>query len=93
MPTQRQSARFGAPGLPVRFEEVSRVRHPGKKATAEEIKAWKQKKKKSHLSKRAVQTMHALRSSLDAAGGLQREVAGFMGPINSRLKKCAKTKP
>lgn len=69
VPTHRHSARFGARGLPVRFEEVSRVKHPGKKASPEEIKAWKKESQKRNLSQRAVQTMHALRASLDAAGG------------------------
>lgn len=69
VPTHKESARLGARGLPVRFEEVSRVKRPGKKAAPEDWAQWKQAQKEHNLSQRAVQTMQSLRASLDAAGG------------------------
>ena len=45
------------------------MKRPGKKASAEELAAWKQARKEQNLSQHAVQTMHAMRAALDAAGG------------------------
>lgn len=72
VPTHRESARLGARGLPVRFEEVSRVKRPGKKASPEEIAQCKQAQREHNLSQRAVASMRSLRASLDAAGGEAR---------------------
>jgi len=69
VPMHRESARFGARGLPVRFEEVSRVKRPGRTAGKAAMAAWKQASAKHNLSQHAVGTMRALRASLDAAGG------------------------
>jgi hypothetical protein len=74
IPCHKQSARFGARALPVRFEEVSRVKRPGKKAGPEQWQQWKELQKQFNLSQRAVQSMHALRASLDSAGGHQKSL-------------------
>jgi hypothetical protein len=64
----RKSARFGARALPIAFEEVSRIKRPGKKASNEELIQWKEATKKHNLSQRAVEMMRRLRQSLDAVG-------------------------
>jgi len=58
-----------ARALPIRFEEVSRVKPPGKKATPEAKRAYEQARKRLNLSQRFVAAGFALRDALDAAGG------------------------
>jgi hypothetical protein len=58
-----------ARALPIRFEEVSRVKRPGKKATPEMKRAYQQAHKRLNLSRRFVAAGFALRDALDAAGG------------------------
>jgi hypothetical protein len=58
--------------LPIRFEEVSRVKKPSRRA---EPLAWQQYReavKQHNLSQHFVQMMHALREALDAAGGVTK---------------------
>jgi len=55
--------------LPVRFEEVSVVKKPGKRATPEAWQLFHRARKLHNLSARLVQTMSRLRAALDAAGG------------------------
>jgi hypothetical protein len=74
VPTHKQSARFGARALPVRFEEVSRVKRPGKKASAQDWEHYKQAQKLHNLSLSATQSMRELRASLDAAGGQSKSL-------------------
>jgi hypothetical protein len=74
VPCSKESARCGARGLPVRFEEVSRVKRPGKRATPEDWEQWKVAQKQYNLSQSAVQSMRALRASLDAAGGQAKQL-------------------
>ena len=69
VPTHRFSPRFAARALPVGFQEASRLKRPGKKASAEAIAAWKAQKKKHNLSVYAVTMMVCLRIALDQAGG------------------------
>jgi hypothetical protein len=69
VPTHRFNARFGARALPVDFQEASRVKKPGKKASPEAVEAWKAEKKKRNLSLYAVAMMRHLRAALDQAGG------------------------
>jgi hypothetical protein len=69
VPTHRFSPRFAARALPVGFQEASRLKRPGKKASAEAIAAWKAQKKKHNLSVYAVAMMLNLRIALDQAGG------------------------
>jgi hypothetical protein len=54
--------------LPVRFEEVSVVKKPGKRAAPAEWKHYRLARKLHNLSTRLVQTMQILRASLDALG-------------------------
>lgn len=59
----------GCRALPIRFEEVSRVKKPSRKASEEAWKEYKQMVKIYNLSQRLVQAMSQLRQQLDAAGG------------------------
>jgi hypothetical protein len=69
LPLHRR-ADWSARGLPIRFEEVSVVKKPGKRASAEAQQQYKQDRKLYNLSQRFVQTMQALRAAFDQAGGL-----------------------
>jgi hypothetical protein len=62
-------ASVAARGLPIRFEEVSRVKKPPRKASPEELREYKKARKLHNLSQRFVQTLAHLRQALDAAGG------------------------
>lgn len=68
VPLHRRAA-MGARGLPIRFEEVSRVKQPPRKATPEQVQQYKSAQKLHNLSQRFVQTLACLRQALDAAGG------------------------
>src|SRR2546430_6135256 len=67
-----RAAQAGARALPIRFEEVSRVKKPGRKAKPEDWQAYKLATKLHNLSQRFVEMMGHLRQSLDAAGGNQK---------------------
>jgi hypothetical protein len=54
--------------LPIRFEEVTSVRKPGKKATPEQKAAYRQAKKTHNLSTAFVQMLGGLRRDFDAQG-------------------------
>jgi hypothetical protein len=60
---------FPARAIPIRFEEVSTVKKPGKRATQEAWEQYKVDRKRFNLSQRFVQTMAQLRAALDEAGG------------------------
>lgn len=68
VPLYRNSP-VGTRALPIRFEEVSRVKKPGKKATEEEIKQYREAVKKQNLSISFVEMGKQLRKELDEAGG------------------------
>jgi hypothetical protein len=59
-------------GLPIRFEEVSRVKKPSRKAKPEAWKEYKEAKKQYNLSRSFVKTMGQLRQELDLAGGAKK---------------------
>jgi len=65
---------WSARGLPIRFEEVSVVKKPGKRASAEAQQQYKKDRKLYNLSQRFVQTMGALRSAFDQAGGKLKQL-------------------
>jgi hypothetical protein len=67
VPLYRQQ-KASARALPVRFEEVPALKHPGRKAPPEQWAAYRRAVKKSNLSTHAVTTITGLRSSLDQAG-------------------------
>lgn len=59
----------GARALPIRFEEVSRVKRPGKRATEEMKKQYREAVKQRNLSRSFVAMGKQLRQELDEAGG------------------------
>jgi hypothetical protein len=56
-------------GLPIRFEEVSRVKKPSRKAKPEAWQEYKEAIKRHNLSQSFVESMGQLRLELDLAGG------------------------
>jgi len=59
----------GARALPIRFEEVSRVKRPGRKASEEMKQQYRQAVKQHNLSRSFVAMGRQLRQELDQAGG------------------------
>ena len=66
---------FSARAMPIRFEEVSTVKKPGKRANEEAWEQYKADRKRFNLSQRFVETMAQLRAALDAAGGERKTLA------------------
>jgi hypothetical protein len=64
-----RSANVGTRALPIRFQEVSRVKRPGKKASAEQRQQYRAAVKQKNLSRSFVQMGKQLRQELDQAGG------------------------
>jgi hypothetical protein len=62
-------ARVSTRGLPIRFEEVSRVKKPSRKAKPEAWQEYKEAIKQHNLSHSFVGMMGQLRQELDLAGG------------------------
>jgi hypothetical protein len=58
--------------LPIRFEESSRVKRPGKNASEDEWKAYRQQSKEKNLSTHFVAMMTQIRKALDDAGGTRK---------------------
>lgn len=71
MPLQRK-ANVGTRAVPIRFQEVSRVKRPGKKASPEQQKQYKAAVKQKNLSRSFVQMGKQLRAELDQAGGREK---------------------
>lgn len=63
------NAEVGARAIPVRFEEVSRVKRPGKKATEQRKQEYRAAVKQQNLSTRFVEMGQQLRKEFDQAGG------------------------
>jgi hypothetical protein len=63
---------FSARAIPIRFEEVSTVKKPGKRASEEAWQQYQQDRKRFNLSQRFVQSMAQLRVALDQAGGAKK---------------------
>jgi hypothetical protein len=61
-----------ARGIPIRFEEVSSVKKPSRRAGEETWEAYKQEVKQRNLSRRFVQSMGELRESFDRAGARKK---------------------
>ena len=59
----------GARALPIRFQEVSRVKRPGKRATEEMQQQYREAAKQKNLSRSFVDMGQQLRQELDEAGG------------------------
>jgi len=62
-------APVGTRALPIRFQEVSRVKRPGKRASAELKKQYREAVKQRNLSRSWVQLAEQLRQELDQSGG------------------------
>jgi hypothetical protein len=71
VPLHRTTA-VGTRALPIRFQEVSRVKRPGKKATEEMKKQYQEALKKQNLSHSFVEMGQQLRKDLDAVGGADK---------------------
>ena len=67
VPLHRTTA-VGTRAVPIRFQEVSRVKRPGKKATEETKKQYREARKKQNLSRSFVEMAKDLRQELDQAG-------------------------
>jgi hypothetical protein len=71
LPLHRHGS-FSARAIPIRFEEVSTVKKPGKRGSEEEWQQYRQDCKRFNLSQRFVQSMAQLRAALDQAGGAKK---------------------
>jgi hypothetical protein len=67
VPLYRRS-KIGTRALPIRFQEASRVKRPGRKATQEEWKWYRAAVRQHNLSQKFVTMMKDLRLALNAAG-------------------------
>jgi hypothetical protein len=67
-----RSGPWSARGIPIRFEEVSSVKKPGRGADEEAWKIYKQEVKQRNLSRRFVQSMAEVRQAFDRAGARQK---------------------
>lgn len=68
IPLHRKSP-VGSRAVPIRFEEVSRVKRPRRNADADAWEQYREAKKQHNLSRSFVDAFHRLRADLDAAGG------------------------
>jgi len=67
VPVYRHS-KVGTRALPIRFQEASRVKRPGRKATVEQSRWYRAAVRKYNLSQKFVTMMKEVRLALDAAG-------------------------
>jgi DDE superfamily endonuclease len=67
-----RAANVGTRALPIRFQEVSRVKRPGKRATEEMQKQYREAVKQRNLSRSFVEMGQQLRQELDQAGGCDK---------------------
>jgi hypothetical protein len=61
-------------GLPIRFQEVTPVRKPGKNATTQQKTAYREAKKTHNLSRAFVDMLGELRQDLDSHGFADKEL-------------------
>jgi len=71
VPLYRRS-KVGTRALPIRFQEASRVKRPGRKAPVEEWKWYRAAQRKYNLSQKFVTMMKELRIALNDAGALHK---------------------
>lgn len=64
-----RTSNVGTRAVPIRFQEVSRVKRPGKKATKELQKQYREAVKQKNLSRSFVEMGKQLRQELDQVGG------------------------
>jgi len=63
---------FPPRGFPVRFQEAPPLKKPGKRATDQQRKTYRQLQKENNLSTQALDEIRGLRASLDPRGGNDR---------------------
>jgi hypothetical protein len=68
VPLHRQAS-VGTRALPIRFQEVSRVKRPGKRANKEMQEQYREAVKQRNLSRSLVEMSQQVRQELDPAGG------------------------
>jgi hypothetical protein len=73
VPLHRRAPRYTR-AVPVRFEEVSSVKKPSRRASPALWAQYRQAVKAHNLSQRFVQMAHAIRQDVDAAGGRTKTV-------------------
>jgi hypothetical protein len=64
-----RTSQVGTRAVPIRFQEVSRVKRPGKKSTEEMQKQYREAVKQKNLSRSFVEMGKQLRQELDQVGG------------------------
>jgi DDE superfamily endonuclease len=64
-----RTSNVGTRAVPIRFQEVSRVKRPGKKSTKEQQKQYREAVKQKNLSRSFVEMGKQLRQELDQVGG------------------------
>ena len=67
-----RNAPVGSRALPIRFQEVSRVKRPGHRASEEMQQQYREAAKQKNLSRSFVQVSQQLRQELDDAGGRKK---------------------
>ena len=67
-----QRGEIDARAMPIRFEEVSRLKRPGRKATEQMKQDYRQAAKQHNLSRRFVAMGYQVRQELDRAGAYDR---------------------
>jgi hypothetical protein len=65
---------YSARSLPIRFTEAPPLKKPGKRATKEEWKNYKETQKQFTLSSKALQVIRSVRHALDAKGASHRKL-------------------
>jgi hypothetical protein len=71
VPLHKHSA-VGTRALPIRFQEASRVKKPGRKASPEELKQYRVAVRQHNLSQQFVVMAHQLRHALDHSGAARK---------------------
>jgi hypothetical protein len=67
-----RTGQFSARAIPIRFEEVSTVKKPGKRAYAAAWEQYRADRKRYNLSRRFVDSAAQIRTALDQAGGASK---------------------
>jgi hypothetical protein len=80
-------AQAGTRALPIRFEEVSRVKKPSRKAKPEDWQACRLAVKQHNLSQRFAGASSHLRQALDGAGG-ENKILVLAGDGSFRNRTC-----
>lgn len=67
-----QQGSFSARAFPVRFQEAPILKKPGKRASAEQHRLYRQQRRQINLSGQAVELLRELRETLDRVGAASR---------------------